>query len=66
MATAHPIDTALASSWALVGMPTVISSGLFVQRSWMSGRPWMRFLRKLDDSGWWESAHKTKREAVAL
>lgn len=37
---------------------------LFVARASMRGRPWLRFLRKIDRPGWWVTAYKTKAEAV--
>lgn len=36
---------------------------VFVQRSTMRGRPWLRFLAKLDGTGYWVTAHKTLRDA---
>jgi hypothetical protein len=36
---------------------------IFVARSTLSGRPWLRFLRKIGSDGWWVTAHKS--EALA-
>lgn len=37
----------------------------FIGRSALPGRPWLRFLEKIDHPGqWWVSAYKTKREAL--
>lgn len=37
---------------------------LFVQRGRVRGRPWLRFLRRIDQTGWWVSAYRTRRLAV--
>jgi hypothetical protein len=70
--TAHSIDTLLASRWSLVGKPSGVRAWrgtdevhLFVQRSHMRGRPWLRFSLRLDDSGeWYVTAYKTKGAAL--
>jgi len=46
---------------------------VFVQRSTLPGRPWLRFTRKYKDGNdaappegeWWVKTYKTKREAIA-
>jgi hypothetical protein len=53
--------------YAVAGPRTnVISTGtIFVRRSTMRGRPWLRFVKKTEAAGYWVSAYKTKREAMA-
>lgn len=76
MITVHPIDTGAASSWSLWGLPFGVrrwrDTGevvLFVQRSGMRGRPWLRFLSASDDEGmhkgWHVSAYPTRQKAIA-
>jgi hypothetical protein len=40
------------------------SGSIFVQRSTMRGRPWLRFCLKLEAPGYWVLAFKTKRGAM--
>lgn len=35
----------------------------FVARSTSRGRSWLNFLRKIDGSGWWVTAYKTRKAA---
>jgi hypothetical protein len=35
----------------------------FVARSTSRGRSWLSFLRKIDGSGWWVTAYKTRKAA---
>ena len=56
--------------WALVGRPVIVREftpgevWVFVQKSHMRGRPWLRFQKKIDADGWWVTGHKTRKEAV--
>jgi hypothetical protein len=36
----------------------------FVARSTGRGRSWLNFLRKIDGSGWWVTAYKTRKLAM--
>lgn len=72
MSTVHPIDTALASQWPLVGRPSGVrrwrdtgAVSIFAQRSWMRGRPWLRFSSKIEGEGWYVTAHPTRAKALA-
>lgn len=69
--TAHPIDTSAASQWALVGLPYGVRRwrdtgevSIFVQRSWIRGRPWLRFSSRFEGEGWYVTAHPTRRAAL--
>lgn len=74
MITAHPIDTGAASQWALVGRPSRVlryrdtnEVAFFIQRSWMRGRPWLRFSARVEpsrDDRWYVTAFKTRYEAL--
>lgn len=52
--------------YEVTGPRTVLSKewGVFVQRSTMSGRPWLKFSKKMTSAGYYVTAHKTKREAT--
>lgn len=76
MQTAHSISTLLACQWKLVGKPAGVQKWMtergeiethrFVQRSHISGRPWLRFSLSLDrPNDWYVSAYKTKSEALS-
>jgi hypothetical protein len=67
----HPIDTGAASRWALVGRPAGVRCyadtgevAIFVQRSHMRGRPWLRFSLRFEitdpANAWHVTAYPTK------
>ena len=41
------------------------SGTVFVARSGLSGRPWLRFIKRSDNTGWHVTAHRTKRDAAS-
>lgn len=63
MVNAHPIDTAIAASYDLVGRPWLVGPGVFVQRSWTRGRPWLRL--RHGERGWDVTAYASRAAAIA-
>jgi hypothetical protein len=64
--TCHPISTALAAQWSLVGLPVFSGkSSTFVQRSMARGRSWLELSYSADNKRWNVTAYKTRREALA-
>jgi hypothetical protein len=52
------------------GNHTIVARGaegvtIFVARSTLPGRPWLRFVRKIGRPGWWVTSHKSRRLALA-
>jgi hypothetical protein len=78
--TAHPIDTGAASRWSLVGHPAgvrryadtgevaIFVQRSFVQRSFMRGRPWLRFSLRFEITSpadaWHVTAFSTREAAL--
>lgn len=50
--------------YPLEGPIKVVNDGIFVQRSTMRGRPWLRFCKKIDAEGFHVTAYKTRKAAV--
>jgi hypothetical protein len=63
MHTCHPIDTAIASQWHLVGAITLVGRNTFVQRSYSRGRSWLRLWWR-PEHGWTAQAFKSRAAAV--
>jgi hypothetical protein len=61
--TCHPICTQIASEWDLVGKPTLVGLGSFVQLSGKRGYRWL-LLSYWPDGHWSVVSHKTKEEAI--
>lgn len=67
MTTAAPVVGPMLErieGYEVTGPRTYLSPRRFVQRGTMRGRPWLVFLKKIEQDGYWVTAYKTKKEAV--